>query len=112
MDMPPDYARYLSSVISLPLSLRRQLNITPDCRLHMRASALKERNMKHFYLVTAYAFFEDTVGFSTAIARCEQQALSKAELGAAMNSINANDPRFMLHSVSYLGEMPEDAYED
>jgi len=69
--------------------------------------------MKHFYLVTLYGYdADDELFFATGFAPCKRQALTKADLEAVLKK-GKEDSEFelRLHSVSYLGEMTEDAFE-
>ncbi|WP_085625961.1 MULTISPECIES: hypothetical protein [unclassified Pseudomonas] len=69
--------------------------------------------MKHCYLVTMYGYDEDEddrLYYVTGFAKCNQQALTKADIRAIMEDSKKHGDLY-LHGVSYLGHMTEDAFE-
>ncbi|MGN8248864.1 hypothetical protein [Pseudomonas sp. SMV7] len=67
--------------------------------------------MKHGYLLTLYGYDEeDDLYYATGFAKCNQQALTKADIVAIIEDSKKHGD-LQLHSVSYLGHMTEDAFE-
>lgn len=69
--------------------------------------------MKHFYLVTLYGYTDDgNVYYPAGFASCNEQRITKADVMAIIEKSKEHGGEFQLHSISYMGHMTEDTFEN
>ncbi|MGY4524628.1 hypothetical protein [Pseudomonas sp. TE21394] len=69
--------------------------------------------MKHFYLVTLYGYMDDgSVYYPTGFVSCNEQMITKADIMAIIEKSKEHGSEVQLHSISYMGHMTEDTFEN